>query len=138
MEGIGTYNQALTDGVFNPLSAIASRTAYTIETVVMLLYTMSGLNVLDILIGIPGGVAQIGINLVLIYSLKNLKSWARAATLVRACVGIIANFFILGIHNVGNAQLPGLTIVFLLYAIFPLLISAILMERGVKQACQNQ
>jgi hypothetical protein len=137
MEGIRNYNQALADEVFNPLSAIASRTAYTIEAVVMLLYIMSGLNVLDILIGIPGGVVQIGINLILIYNLKILKSWARIATLVRAAVGMIANFFILGLHNASSSQLPGLTIVFLIYAIFPLIISAILMESGVKQAFQN-
>ncbi len=137
MEAIRNYNQALADEVFNPLSGVASRTAYTIEAVVMLLYIMSGLNLLDIYIGLPGGVFQIGINLFLIYSLNNLKSWARTATLVRAAVGIIANFFILGINNAGSAQLPALTIVFIIYAIFPLLISAILMEGGVKQASQN-
>ncbi len=134
MEGIRNYSQALADEVFTPLSAIASRTAYTIEAVVMLLYIMSGLNLLDMLIGIPGGIVQIGINLFLIYNLKTLKSWARTATLVRAIVGVVANFFILGLHSAGSSQLPGLTIVFLLYAIFPLLISAILMESGVKQA----
>lgn len=134
MEGIRTYRQAFAEEMFTPPSAIASRTAYTIEAVVMLLYIMTGLNLLDIYIGLPGGVFQIGINLFLIYSLKRLKSWAWIATLIRASGGVVANFFILGLHNVGSYQLPGLTIVFLIYAIFPLLISAILMESGVRRA----
>ena len=138
MEGIRNFQQTFAEGEFTPLSAVAPRTAYTIDAVVMLLYIMSGLNLLDILVGIPGGVVQLGINLFLIYNLKNLKSWARIATLLRAVVGVVANFFILGIHNAGSSQLPALTIVFIIYAIFPLLISAILMGNGVKQAYQNQ
>jgi hypothetical protein len=138
MEGVKNYNADIVEEMLSPLSTITSRTAYTVDMAVMLLYMMSGLNLLDLLIGIPGGVFQIGINLFLAHYLKQLKSWARIATLIRAAIGIVVNFFILGLPNANTAQLPGLTIIFLLYAIFPIIISAILLERDVKQAYQNK
>jgi hypothetical protein len=138
MEGVRNYNADIVEEMLSPLSTITSRTAYTVDMAVMLLYMMSGLNLLDLLIGIPGGVFQIGINLFLAHYLKQLKSWARIATLIRAAIGIVLNFFMLGIHNANPVQLPGLTIVFLLYAIFPIIISAILLERDVKRAYQNK
>lgn len=138
MEGVRNYNADMVEKLFSPLSTITSRTAYTVDIAVMLLYMMSGLNLLDILIGIPGGVFQIGINLFLAHYLKQLKPWARIATLFRATIGIMVNFFILGLHNANSPELPALAIVFLLYAIFPVIISAILLERDVKQAYQNK
>ncbi len=138
MEGVSTYNQALAKGMFNPLSTLTSRAAYSIEMVVMLLYMMSGLNLLDIYVGVPGGVIQIGINMFLAYNLKSLRSWARTATLVRVMVGIVANFFILGLHNADISGFPALTLVFALYGIFPLIISAVLMQSGARQAYKTE
>jgi hypothetical protein len=53
MEGVRNYNIDTMEKILSPLSTITSRTAYTVDIAVMLLYMMSGLNLLDILIGIP-------------------------------------------------------------------------------------
>lgn len=134
MQGTRNYIEAGVENILTPLSTISSRTTYKIEIAVMLLYMMSGLNVLDILIGIPGGAYQIGINLLLAYYLKQLKSWARTGALIKAAAGVITNFYILGLHNSNNADFKGLTIVFLLYAVFPILLSTILLTKDVKLA----
>jgi hypothetical protein len=138
MEGIRTYQEAIAEEMLSPLSNVSSRTVYTIEMAVTLLYMMSGLNLLDILLGIPGGAFQIGINLFLVYYLKQFKSWARVGVLIRAGAGIVANFFILGLHNATGMQLQGLKIVFLIYAIFPLILGAILLQSDVKWAFQSR
>ncbi len=96
MEGvINAYEGTLgEEGVVSPISdQTIVDIPKQVKTATTLLYVMSGLSLLDVMAGDPGGVFQIGFNLFLAHHVKQLKSWARTWILIRAGLGMIVSCF---------------------------------------------